>query len=331
MENKFLLYGLYCPITNELRYVGVTTGTLNDRLSGHLRNPTNGKIAYWFKTLNKSDLKPIIKLIKEYDNYVDLLNSEINEIKKNRELGVNLMNIADGGDINPMFGKTHTLEARGKISLNNKGLKRTDIQKIERKKILSKLWSDDEWSTKIKDKMSKNMMGNSRAEGYKHTNETKKLLSELHIGNQYSLGYKHSDEAKKIMSLNNSGENNPMFGKSLPKDVLSKRSVKVKKEGTFKGKNNPNFRFTIGEEELIKLYIKENKKIDEIAYFYGCHRTVISKKIKEFSIIKEPSNIYKLDIVKIKNYINNGLNLVEIGNIFGCSNKIIHKYIKKHG
>ena len=74
INKKLQLYGLYCPYTDELRYVGITTGLLSTRLSGHLRNPTNGKIALWFKELKSNNKKPIIKLIREYDTYEDLLN-----------------------------------------------------------------------------------------------------------------------------------------------------------------------------------------------------------------------------------------------------------------
>jgi len=330
INKSYKLYGLYCPYNNELRYIGITTGLLSTRLSGHLRNPTNGKISLWFKKLKLDNKKPIIKLIREYDSYEGLLNAEMKEIKENREKTNKLLNIADGGDINPMFGKTHTQEARDKISKTHKGRKLSGEQIKNRKELFLKLWSNEEWSENLKKKMSENMLGNSRAVGNKHSEETKKMLSNLHKNNKYCLGFTHSDTTKLKMSKNNSGENNPMFGKSLPKEVLVKRSEKVKKEGTFKGKNNGNFKYDINKEELKELYLYKNLKISQIANLYGCHRTVISDNIKKYNIIKPPSNKYNLNIDDIKNYIENGLNLVQIGNKYGCSNKIIHKFIKKH-
>ncbi|CAK0768751.1 hypothetical protein CCP3SC1AL1_4520003 [Gammaproteobacteria bacterium] len=77
--------------------------------------------------------------------------------------------------------------------------------------------------------MKENMLGNSKALGLKHSEETKKLIGNLHKGNKHCLGYKHGSETIKKMSENNSGENNPMYGISLSKDVLLKRSLKVKK------------------------------------------------------------------------------------------------------
>jgi hypothetical protein len=259
INKSYLLYGLYCPYNDELRYIGITTGLLSTRLAGHLRNPTNGKIALWFKELKKDGKTPIIKLINEYATYEDLLNAEINEIKENREKTTKLLNVADGGNINPMFNKTHTEDAKFKISNTHKGRKLSDEQIKKRKELLTKLWSNEDWSENLRKKMSDNMVGNTRASGFKHSDETKKLLSDLHKNNKYSLGFIHSESTKMKMSQNNSGENNPMFGKSLPKEVLIKRSEKVKKEGTFKGKNNGNFKYDIKKAELIELYLHKNK------------------------------------------------------------------------
>lgn len=327
-NKSYKLYGLYCPYNLDLKYVGITTGSLSTRLYNHLRKPTNGKIGLWFKELKKDNIIPIIKIIQKYETYDDLLFGEINEIKKNKELGINLYNISDGGDINPMFGKTHTEEAKIKISNNNKGLKRSKKQIEARKKLLFKLWSDKEWSNNVKNKMSKSLIGNKRALGFRHSGETKKKISELHKGNTYSLGRKHSKETKDKISLANSGKNNPMYNKKLPKEVLIKRSEKIKNEGTFKGNNNPNFKYDISKDELIDLYINKNIKIDEIAKYYGCHRSVISKNIKKYNIIKKPSNKYNLNFNDIMEYKNRGFSLVEIGDIYGCTNKIIHKFIK---
>jgi hypothetical protein len=328
--NKFLLYGLYCPKNNNLKYIGITMGTLNARLRGHLRSPTNGKIALWFNELKKNNLSPIIRLIKECDSYEEMLCSEIELIQKERKCGTLLFNIADGGDINPMFGKTHTAQAKEKISKTHKGKKLTEKQIIDKKKMLKELWGNEEWAKAVKLKMSENMKGNKRALGYRHTKETKEIMGNIHRGNKYSLGYKHTNETKKLMSINNTGKNNPMFNKSLSKNTLLKRSNKVKNEKIFKGENNPNFKYKISEIELYKLFIDENKKIDEIAFYYGCHRTVISGNLKKYNIKKPLSNKYNLNITDITKYLSDGLNMVQIGNIYGCSNKTIHKYIKNH-
>jgi hypothetical protein len=127
------LYGLYCPITDELKYIGITKNSLKERLSGHLCNPTNYLTKKWFAELKKNELKPIIRLIESFDTYEELLQSEINEIKKCRELNMKILNLHDGGSFNPMLGKTHTEESRKKMSKNNKGERNPNFKyKIEK-------------------------------------------------------------------------------------------------------------------------------------------------------------------------------------------------------
>jgi predicted GIY-YIG superfamily endonuclease len=120
-KKKYELYGLYCPISNNLMYVGITTNGLKQRLRGHLKSPTNHLMENWILGLKLLNTKPEIKLIKECIDYNDLLKSEIDEIKKCRNEKIGILNIADGGDINPMLGKTHTDEVRKKISQIHKG------------------------------------------------------------------------------------------------------------------------------------------------------------------------------------------------------------------
>ena len=142
------------------------------------------------------------------------------------------------------------------------------------------------------------------------------------------LGYKPNITTLIKMRDNNIGNKNPMFGKKLSKEILKKRSSKVKLEGTYKGENNGNFKYKIEENELYNLFINNNLKIEEIAKYYGCHRTVISDNLKKYNIKKENSNKYKIKLDEIKKYLNNGLSQVEIGKIYGCSNKYINKIIK---
>jgi NUMOD3 motif len=337
-KHNFYLYGLYCPYTNKLKYIGITTGTLQYRLNFHLRKPTNPKISKWFRELKKNNNLPHIKLIKEYFSYNDLLNAEIYEIKKYRELGYNLFNVSDGGDINPMFGKTHSEESKKKISLHHKGLKRTNEQKEKRRELLKALWSDENWS----DNVRKKMKGNKNSLGHIHSEYSKNLISNKQKKKWKTPEYRkkqlltmtgrtHSEFTKKLMSKNNSGINNPMYGKPLSKESLKKRSEKVIREGIYKGKNNPNFKYEINKNDLFDLYMIKNITIHNIAIIYGCCNGTIINKLKEYSIKKPKSNKYNLNINDIILYKNRGMNLVEIGKIYGCSNKIISKILKRNG
>ena len=108
-------------------------------------------------------------------------------------------------------------------------------------------------------------------------------------------------------------------------------NIKLKrKNGGFGGKNNPNFKYDITEDELYNLFIIQNKTVKEISSLYNCAINTINKKLRGFKIYKDKSNIYNLNKNNIITYLNSGLNYIQIGNKHGCSNKIIHKFIKKH-
>ena len=331
MDNKKnSLYGLFCPITNELKYVGITTGSLIARLNGHLLKPTNYFMSCWFNELKNSNLIPNIRLIMEFNSHKELLDGEISEIKKQRVNGIKLLNIADGGDINYMLGRTHTLESKEKISKSQKGRKRTKEEKEKQKENFKKLWSNLEWS----EKMRKKMLGRKNHLGFKHSDETKKIISDKNKGKKHTnnrLGFKHSDETKKIMSELNKGFNNPMYGKKISPETLKKRSQKVIYNGTYKGSNNPNFKYNIIKDEFIKLYIIDKLSISKIAEYYGCSYVLIIKKINEFKIKREHvRKKYYFNIDDINEHLSKGLTQKKIAEMYDCDSRIINKILKKN-
>jgi predicted DNA-binding protein YlxM (UPF0122 family) len=122
------------------------------------------------------------------------------------------------------------------------------------------------------------------------------------------------------------------YGNPLPKEILLRKSEKAKKEGTYRGENNGNFKYDIKDVELIDLYLIKNLKIDEIASKYGCHRQVISNKLKLHNIKKELSNKYNFKTSDLwQYYMIDNLSYAAIAKIYGCSNKTIFKKIKKCG
>lgn len=318
--SKFELYGLFCPYTDEIKYIGITKNGLKKRLNDHLKRPTNEFISSWFNDLKLDNKIPNIKLIKECISYEELLQSEIDEIRKCRELKIDIYNIADGGDINPMLGKTHTPETRQKISLIHKGRKMSEEQKLKRKELLKELWSDPEWSKNVRQKMSYNTKGENNPNWKGGIS-----VSYCECGNR-----KGSNRKTCMMCRNISGSKNPFYGKKHSPEILTRIKQKIKDNGGFAGKNNPNFKYDINKEELIELYLIQNKKVKEISSIYNCAINTINKKLRLYSIYKPNSNIYNLNKDQIKNYLIEGLNYVQIGKLYGCSNKIIHKYVKKH-
>lgn len=65
---EYKIYSLNHPITKEIRYVGITTSTLNCRLSQHkyqaLKKDGNTHVCKWIRALNKENLLPTINLIE---------------------------------------------------------------------------------------------------------------------------------------------------------------------------------------------------------------------------------------------------------------------------
>lgn len=117
---NFKIYTLSHPTTNEIKYIGVTCGTLSNRLSQHIwtaRERNNSYIHKWINLLIKNNLRPIIKEIDcgNEDSWKDL---EKYWIKFYREKGYKLCNITNGGDsvvINREFsGKERTRRAKFK-------------------------------------------------------------------------------------------------------------------------------------------------------------------------------------------------------------------------
>lgn len=317
---KYELYGLYCPNTDELKYIGITKNGLRKRLNSHLKNPTNQFISSWFNDLKHENKKPIIRQIKECESYDALLQSEIYEINKCRNLKIDLYNMSEGGDINPMLGKTHTEEARKKISLTHKGRIIPEEEKLKRKQRLKELWSDPYWSKKVREKMLG--CSNCDRKGKNNPNWRGGISNII-----CPCGNKKTYDSKKCIKCRDIyGEKNPFFNKHHSKETLL---ILAKKNKKF-GKENPNFKYDIKKEELYDLYIVKNKTITEISNLFNCNKNTINKKLRQYEIYKPKSNIYNLVVDEIKNHLINGLNYVQIGNLYGCSNKIIFKFVKKH-
>lgn len=113
MERKAKLYVLKHPISNEIRYVGITIRKLQERLSGHMsdvknRPKLNAHKTNWIKKIMRGGNIPKIELIKEYENIEDAKAAEIEYIAKYKNL-YNLVNATIGGD--HLGERSHTRES----------------------------------------------------------------------------------------------------------------------------------------------------------------------------------------------------------------------------
>jgi hypothetical protein len=94
-----LIYTLTDPITNNIRYIGITSKTLKIRLSGHCaQKKTNKRKVNWIKNLKKNNLKPIIMELDSFETYEEALYFEQYWISQFKIWGFNLLNLTIGGE-----------------------------------------------------------------------------------------------------------------------------------------------------------------------------------------------------------------------------------------
>lgn len=96
------LYVLQNPSTLEIRYVGITMKTLQERLDKHIYDVRNRsflspKKVKWFEELFSNQLIPKITLISEFDTIAECKQAEIDYILKYKKI-YNLVNNSMGGE-----------------------------------------------------------------------------------------------------------------------------------------------------------------------------------------------------------------------------------------
>jgi hypothetical protein len=117
------VYALTDPRTNEIRYVGGTTKTLNSRLRNHIRYASSGggndHKSCWIKSLLNDCVKPEIHLLEEVDGH--FADAEREWISCFRHMKMRLTNLTEGGQGMWGYKREHSEETRQKISVGNKG------------------------------------------------------------------------------------------------------------------------------------------------------------------------------------------------------------------
>ncbi len=263
------IYGLICPLINEVRYIGLTTKSLNERKRGHFNKfykNIEGKKSYkdaWFFSLFKinklNDLK--IEIIEVCEN--DLLyEREKFWIEKYRSDGFRLTNLKDGG-LRP-FG--HKI---GEMPLSHK----TNIS-LGLLKYWSNIIDDEQRISKIRNTKIQNgtlyipMSDEKRLCLNKH-------MSLIHSGsNNPFYGKKHSDESKEKIRLNcnNIGENNPFYNRNHTIETKNKLSI------TFKNKLVKPIIVVNEQGKMLELFTE----VDKIKLFLNINNTnEISRKVNK--------------------------------------------------
>lgn len=135
-NNKIYMYKGYVlkhPITGDIRYVGITTKELRERLQGHIRDTRNSERKKWHKSCwmisvyRECKMWPNIELVDVFDTLQEAKRFEVNYIAEFKEK-YKLTNDTAGGDY--VAYKAHTREAI---------LKRTTIQRIKQYNIYGEL------------------------------------------------------------------------------------------------------------------------------------------------------------------------------------------------
>jgi group I intron endonuclease len=113
MEIKYTIYKLIDPITNQVRYIGLTFNDLKQRLKSHCAEKSKSHKSSWINQLKLKGMKPLIELIEEnISSYEECCEREIYWIEKYKCEGHPLTNMATGGNKN----KKMSDETRKKMS-----------------------------------------------------------------------------------------------------------------------------------------------------------------------------------------------------------------------
>lgn len=137
--NNYKIYALRLINSDEIRYIGLTTKSLKERLSRHLNDKKVDHKTNWIRKYGKENIE-IILLEENIIDFNDLCVKEIYYIDKYRKNGHNLTNITNGGEgwvgfklteshrknisinhadvsgcNNPMYGRSHTEESLNRI------------------------------------------------------------------------------------------------------------------------------------------------------------------------------------------------------------------------
>jgi hypothetical protein len=94
------IYALLCRKTGELRYIGKANDP-DERLKSHMRDARrrNTPLYSWIKKHGQPEMVILAR------GCLDWVSAERDAIAFAREIGVNLLNLADGGDQPPMASK----------------------------------------------------------------------------------------------------------------------------------------------------------------------------------------------------------------------------------
>jgi len=269
---KGYIYGIRCPLSNEIRYIGQTSKSLNYRLRQHI-NKTKSKVKNskrlthnenWIKILLELKIDNLISIEKIEECDVNSLDErEIFWISKFKNK--KLTNITEGGSQPRGYHWNHTEESKKKISI---GLKKSELYYL----------------SLTKERVDK-MLKTKKENGYEISDETKEKISQglknKMIGDKNPFyGKKHSDESKRKIGEKNkehmTGEKNPFYGKKHSNETKKILSEKIK------GKLQKKIYMLDDNKNIVREFsiIDDINNYLNVVFYYNALRHYLDKEIK---------------------------------------------------
>ena len=293
------IYGLVCPIENEIVYIGQTTIVLNKRLAQHITETKTkiknkrqlSKKCKWIKNLISLKMESLIKIISmelcESKNiYLELNKKEIFWISKYS----NLLNSTNGGDGNK--GYKHTEECKKRMSeIKLDYFKHNEAIRGEEHVL---------YGTKHSEEYKKNISKKLK-EYYKNNPKFSGELNPLY-------GIPQSEETKDKISEKNSGEGNGMYGKRFkktPEEIEKCRIAMINSEKFQQSRKSEEYRKKISDIVSIPIYLldedfnilQEFKNTTKCAEYFGYTRSNVKHAVKDLRRLKR-----KYWVVRKENY-----------------------------
>lgn len=200
-EIKYTIYKLIDPITNEVRYIGLTFNDLKQRLKSHCNEKSKSHKSNWIQKLKSEGFKPIIESIEDnISTYDECCEREIFYIEKFKLDGHRLTNSATGGNKNKKMSEEtrKKMSDSAKIRCENYKL----VHSEETKTLLSKIAKEKFKNDSERDKLR---ISNKRYEDSK-TDEQKLsdiLIQDCKIVYQYD---KQMNIVNKYPSVRNAAK-----------------------------------------------------------------------------------------------------------------------------
>ena len=204
------MYKIYLitNIENTKKYVGITKFSLNERFSQHIKR---GFLLT--EAIQKYGCQNFsIDLIEEVESAERAYELEQYYIREYNTKVPNGYNLTDGGD--GIFGWKATEEYRKECSDRVR-----QLHKQKKVGMYGKKHSED-----TKKKMSDSLKGNKNCLGRKLSEDSKQKIREKHLGKTLS------EETRQKISENHhdiSGKNNPMYGKKHSPETIEKMRQKA--------------------------------------------------------------------------------------------------------